>query len=1155
MARPELRTLLRHIHHLAGPCAAAEDSDRVLLQRFAARREEAAFAALVQRHGTLVLNVCRRLLRQEQDAEDVFQATFLLLARKAGSVRWRDTVAPWLHAVAHRLALKARTRAVRRRREEQRVAELRSTTTAEDLSWREAVGILEEELGRLPDRYRAPLLLCCWDGKTRDEAAQLLGWTVGSLKGRLERGRELLRRRLVRRGVALSAGLLAAGLARGGVPAALADATVRLALGAVSGAAGIVPPAVAALADAALSAAKAKVAGVLLIVALLGASAGIWTHQARTPRPVQEAQAEETPLPPGERAEGERLAMALPAPPEKAQEPKPPEETPAAEKPPTPLPWPRADRDGDPLPAGVVQRFGTARLRHADVVQLAAFSPDGKMLATADGSSSWVHLWDTTTGKELHRFPIQATSLAFSPGGEMLAAWGGSQAPARKWGARIWNTKTGTLWKEETGNGSPKAGLLTFSADGTRLWAVGPNAVAVWETGGRARFVPAKQLIVREGPATAVTVGRGPADQFLAIAEGTRINYSLDDVNRKPLGALMSGGAEFTALTGADNVLAAGTADGAIHLWEVKGGALPTPLRDWHGPKEAVAALAMSRSGLEFRLTSVSVSADVAVRVWDPKSAKELSKCTLDGLPKMTPRPGDRPHFVLSPDGKCVTVVGLSQRVRLWDTGTGKELFAPNGHERAVRGVAFQPDGKTVTSVTGDGVLLWSAGSDDPPRRVVGPGLGASVVAVSRDGKAVAASTAPGRVDVWDSASEKVVQQIKMGVRVMGLTFGPETVLSLCFAPDGKALAFGTTEGARLVSLPEGTPRRLGEEKVPTTALAFSPDGRLLATDTGLGLALWDVATGKRVRTLAARPAGGVHPLTFDPEGRTLAAADLLEGVVLYDVATGGELRRCGRDAAPIHSLAFARAGRLLVGGDGDGLRVWETASGSEVLRLTGHTGAVNSVAVSPDGNRLVTGGADTTVLLWDLAAAWKETANWPKGKAPPRSEELWRDLAGDGVAAYRAVWALAAERDSALTFIKKDLVEPKDDPSRDEVQRLLTDLDAADPKVRDRAIRGLRRLGARAELALRKALEGARSDKLRARLRGLLAELEGDDPLKPERDVRHAARVVDLLEMIGTAEARKSLETLARDGRTGALQEEARAVLGRWPAGARPAP
>src|SRR5207248_2259038 len=194
--RPELGTLLRHIQHLAGPGAPAEVSDRELLTRFAVRREEAAFATLVQRHGPLVLGVCRRLLRREQDAEDVFQATFLVLARKAGSVRWRDSVAPWLHAVAHRLALKARAEAVRRRRHERQAAEARPAADAGDLSWREAAAILEEELGRLPERYRAPLLMCCWEGKARDEAARLLGWTVGAVKGRLERGRELLRKRL-----------------------------------------------------------------------------------------------------------------------------------------------------------------------------------------------------------------------------------------------------------------------------------------------------------------------------------------------------------------------------------------------------------------------------------------------------------------------------------------------------------------------------------------------------------------------------------------------------------------------------------------------------------------------------------------------------------------------------------------------------------------------------------------------------------------------------------------------------------------------------------------------------------------------------------------------------------------------------------------------
>src|SRR5262249_27188550 len=153
-----------------------------------------AFAAIVRRHGLCVLAACRHVLSSEADIEDVFQATFVVLLRNAGAIRQRPSLRSWLYGVAHRLALKALEVAARRQHAEQqkrpRAAE------APDLSFREACTILHQELDHLPDTYRLPLLLCYLEGKSRDEAAQELGWKPGVLRGRLERGRDRLRARL-----------------------------------------------------------------------------------------------------------------------------------------------------------------------------------------------------------------------------------------------------------------------------------------------------------------------------------------------------------------------------------------------------------------------------------------------------------------------------------------------------------------------------------------------------------------------------------------------------------------------------------------------------------------------------------------------------------------------------------------------------------------------------------------------------------------------------------------------------------------------------------------------------------------------------------------------------------------------------------------------
>src|SRR6266851_5319021 len=196
--------ILRFLRRLAaGREVLLPDSD--LLQRYLDRRDEAAFAALVERHGPMVLGVCRSVLRHQHDAEDAFQATFLVLAHKAGSIRRRDGLGSWLHGVAQRVSLKARVNGLRRQALEAKAAPPLPHSAKDDLTWNELREILHAELAVLPERLREPLVLCYLEGLTQDEAARRLGWTATTVKGRLQRGREILRGRLERRGVALPA--------------------------------------------------------------------------------------------------------------------------------------------------------------------------------------------------------------------------------------------------------------------------------------------------------------------------------------------------------------------------------------------------------------------------------------------------------------------------------------------------------------------------------------------------------------------------------------------------------------------------------------------------------------------------------------------------------------------------------------------------------------------------------------------------------------------------------------------------------------------------------------------------------------------------------------------------------------------------------------
>jgi RNA polymerase sigma factor (sigma-70 family) len=293
MATAQLGTLLRHIEHLAAHDGTRQRTDRELLDDFAAGRDEAAFAALVARHGPMVLRVCRRVLHHEQDAEDAFQAAFLVLARGVASIRDRGALASFLHGVAFRTAMKARRSAARRRDHEARLRD-RPNAAAPGPTWNDVQTILDEEVQRLPEAYRSAFVLCALEGKSVPEASDLLGWKAGTVSSRLARARQRLRLRLARRGIKLAAVLAALsvveGAGRAAVPAVLARVTVRSGLLAAAGetAARDVPSHVAELAagvTGAMFLTRARiVAMVLLAVGVFAAGAGVLARQGAPAR-------------------------------------------------------------------------------------------------------------------------------------------------------------------------------------------------------------------------------------------------------------------------------------------------------------------------------------------------------------------------------------------------------------------------------------------------------------------------------------------------------------------------------------------------------------------------------------------------------------------------------------------------------------------------------------------------------------------------------------------------------------------------------------------------------------------------------------------------------------------------------------------------------
>jgi RNA polymerase sigma factor (sigma-70 family) len=317
MSAGPLNPVLRHIRRVAHAGLGGETDDAGLLERFLSQHDEAAFEILLKRHGPMVLGVCRRLLRDPHAADDAFQAVFLVLLRKARTLRKRELLANWLYGVAYRTALRARRVGARLHAREKAMSEIPAADSDDASIWRDLRPVLDDELHRLPDKYRRPVVLCYLEGKTFTEAARDLGWPAGTVSGRLARARKILQSRLTRRGITLSGAALGVVLMEkaltAAVPVPLFDQTIKaatlLAAGSAGAVGGFALP-VSALAEGVMQTiylTKMKlVVTTVLALGILAAGAGVITLQrldarqpavrlARKTEPLERNQVDEKP--------------------------------------------------------------------------------------------------------------------------------------------------------------------------------------------------------------------------------------------------------------------------------------------------------------------------------------------------------------------------------------------------------------------------------------------------------------------------------------------------------------------------------------------------------------------------------------------------------------------------------------------------------------------------------------------------------------------------------------------------------------------------------------------------------------------------------------------------------------------------------------------
>jgi WD40 repeat protein len=829
------------------------------------------------------------------------------------------------------------------------------------------------------------------------------------------------------------------------------------------------------------------------------------------------------------------------------------------------------DLRGDPLPPGALARLGTVRLRHAhsSAGLVATFSPDGKTVVSAgDGAGK---RWDTATGKLLGQLPRgQRSALLFAPNGRWLADAGGD----------LLDATSGEVVVRLVPRDSPYALVaLAFAPDSSLLATSAPDGtVTLWNTATGKATQQLRGHEQRVGAAafsseghTLITMGSDPGRDMkvchwdLAKGELSR-SVSLPITTWRTL-RLSPDGRTLAVSLGAE-----------VSLWDTTTG-------EQRGSLGEDAAKAYY--GLAFSPDSQKLATDW----YDPESG-EVRICIWDvAARKLLRRFPVPPHALgflyFSPDNRTLATSGMREpRLRLWDTMTGNPLHQQEtAHDEAIQALAFTPDGKTILSGSDDGtVRVWDAGTGRGIRQLPGHAGGVTALAATPDGRAVlsAGHGAQLLLQEWQTGKELrrliLVPKEKLSTNA---SYGP----SMSLAPDGRTAAaiVGTGGQEWFLQVRDTADGRVLTQRTDHSGkrfAAFSPDTRILATyvDTygpvapsnnpkakaaggtevvGVQVVLEDVTTGRQLLAITLPERNG-YRADFPPDGRTLVTHDYRvrnddngshvdnHALHLWELVTGQERLTIRSPEEGFQygyeKLVFSPDGRTLAAARRDHtIQAWDVATGAELLSRGGYESDVYSLVFRPDGKTLASGHRDSTILLWDLTDAARKPRTGVALTAE-RLEQAWADMASaDARKGGAALWEMVATPERAVPLLGSRLSPAAPAPA-DKLRNLLVELDSDKFERREAASKQLADLGELAEPALEEALKSDPSADKRRRIERLLAAPR--IVWTPEQ-VR-AFRAVEVLERIGSVEARRSLEALAKGTPEARLTREATASLDR---------
>jgi WD40 repeat protein len=850
------------------------------------------------------------------------------------------------------------------------------------------------------------------------------------------------------------------------------------------------------------------------------------------------------------------------------------------------------DAHGDPLPAGAHARLGTIRWRHGGLAGFVAFSPDGKRVLSA-ADDRLFRLWDYPSGKEIRRFGPQAPDDRFRP-----VSYGQTGMPVAvtrdgKVAACYFEGNTVRLYEVATGKELPAlkdptnpSGLTTntaleFSPDGRHL-AVRQfdTSIRVWD------WAAVRPLAHFNQPPANGAIGGGnlgmtfsPDGKLLAIIHLEFVNNQLtfsfklwDPKTGREVRALaLPQNLRNTSLpvfSPDGKTLAYDAFDGTIGLLQADTGKEVGKIQVNQGSSEY--ALAFSRDGKTLFTRSCY---DRTVEEFDVGTGKSLRR--------LGSHAGHRrfrdffqiycPRLAFSPDGGAVALAGLDYTLHFIDIAGGKELPGGDAHVVPVQWMQFSATGDRLrTQSSGPTVHQWDPATGKELGPITVP-FGTPDALIDRAGKYLV---------TWPRDEKGLrIHEVATGQDVGVIPGKPnDNYPAVAFSPDGKFLAVRWARDQKLAlhEVPSGkllhvTTVATGEPEpgvgltgplhlAPPTMIFSRDGGTLAAYSAPQTLTLWDTRTGRRRGSLTLPVEMQVQSGAFAPDGHSLAL-DMRDGtVVLWEVASGKQRRAFGAKLPAVNGeermvvrsfggpllpvacrVAFSPDGRRLIHAGYDrAVHVWDVVTGAEDARLP--SGAVHALALAPDGKKLASAGSDTTALLWDLSAVPVK----PLAKRILAGNELaarWEIIKGDdAAAAFSAICDLTASPAETVAFLKTQL---KPAPALDAalVEKLIVQVGDSVFRVRQRATAELLKLGDAALPAIEKRLAAKPSLEVKTRLEEVRERLTR--PLLTGEKLQ-VYRALEVLEGIGTPEARQVLETLAGGAPGAFVTTTARAALAR---------